>query len=404
MTDSTTALSLSRGGMDTAELLFDPPRLSELIGASVRATRLRHKAGHSTVAALTSEQGQPVGWIRVMQPQLIDKVQNIVRRATERGRKVIVRDVPGTRLWLAAGGIGTDPRLIRALDEVARQSARLRLDLGLGSAGGNDVFAPSEQVLRYNPMRRLLLRAGSVDQPEVLRVSAERAPAYVCEVQRLAAAGAPVAAPQFVGRRASRWPWVGTTDLAALIDASGAGWEHAVTEAGRTLARVHAIGRRIPTAPTPANRPTERLTALGEDLAALDARLGVRFGRLARRALQRTRGRARGLIHGDCSADQVAVDVDTAATTWLDFERIRVGDVREDLGSFAAAELLRAPDTAVSAVTALLAGYDDPPDQVSLHPWTARALLGRVLEPFRAADPDWRAGISARLDQAEALL
>lgn len=168
-------------------------------------------------------------------------------------------------------------------------------------------------------------------------------PAYLTQVFALATAGAPVAAPDRVGRRVSWWPWMGTTDLAALIDSGDAGWHRAVTEAGRTLARVHVLGRGASAVRRPEQTRVQRFAALGQDFAALDGRLAVRFGRLTGTVLRLTEEHPDGLIHGDCSADQVAVDTDTVAATWLDFERIRVGDVRDDLGSFAAAELLRAP-------------------------------------------------------------
>lgn len=147
MTEMTTHAIGDGAGADTAEVLFDPARLSELVGAQVWATRLRHKAGHSTVAALTADDG-PVGWIRVVQPQLTDKLHNIARRAHDHGRRVLVRDVPGRRLRFSAGGIATDPRLIKALGELAPRPEVLDPSLGIDAAEGENLLASSDRVLR----------------------------------------------------------------------------------------------------------------------------------------------------------------------------------------------------------------------------------------------------------------
>lgn len=422
----------------SAELLIDRHRLSELLGREVRATRLRFKPGLSTSAVLMDAAGQePPGWIQVSHPAHLDKLGNALELAGQRGQQVHLAKVDG--LTIAHGTIDTDPRLQKGLDSLRPEHPSVTEAVSSGRL----------QVLRYNPQRRLVLRQdgphqdGSPVDALVLRVTTGRQVGTHAALRVIAGAGVPVVEPLGKdagprGRRVSVWPWFGAGDLASLsaADAGATAAGTAATAAGAALARLHRIQQ--PTAPAHGeaarmSQPFRRvpdsaaaLSALVDDLAVLDRAAAERMRGLVSRVIAGLNSRTweTGLIHGDFSADQVLVGrAGEDAVRLTDFDRAGLGPLVADHGSFVAAELLEAavPDTtdpggsasglctdpaALPLARALLSGYADADgtarqqdDPEALRPWTARALLGRVLEPFRAADPDWVAAINRRLDQ-----
>lgn len=392
----------------SADLLIDRDRLTDVLGREVRASRLRFKPGLSTTAALQGLGGENSlpGWIQVSHPAHHDKLHNAVRRARERGEQVHVLQVDG--LTVAHGAIDTDPRLQRGLD--ALRTAHPSISEALASE--------RLRVLRYNPHRRLVLRRDvSQCEPLVLRVTAQKQVGVRAALRQIAAAGVPVVEPiRTHGRRPTRrvtvWPWFGRGDLSEL------GEDTAAHAAGTALALLHGSDISSPDTPD----AVDGLLGLAADLADLDGGAATRLTDLAGQVAGRiTAGEwATGPVHGDFSADQVLVGgVGQETVRLTDFDRQGRGPLLADLGSFAAAELLAraagggdTPDPESLPLTrALQAGYAEaqvagsaPVSAVGLRNWTARSLLTRVAEPFRAADPDWIQGINRRLDQVEEML
>jgi len=393
----------------SADLLIDRERLSTLLGRQVRTTRLRFKPGLSTSAVLLTAGQDDPGWIQVSHPGHTDKLRKAVELAGERGQQVHV--LQDGELTLAHGTIDTDPRLQKGLDALRPVHASV----------SEAVAAGRLSVLRYNPQRRLVLRRDvTAGDPLVLRVTAEKQVGVHASLRDLAAAGVPVVEPvrDDVRRRSRRvtvWPWFGQGDL-ATVDASVV--ETAGPAAGAALARLH--GSAVAAEPV-----LDTVVALSRqvwDVVDLDPGAGERLHALTAAVAERIgSGRwATGHVHGDFSADQVLVGRDHEDPVRLtDFDRSGRARLAGDLGSFAAAELLagsREGDQAWPGVDALpltramLAGYTQaggagqPLTDPDLRTWVARALLTRVTEPFRAADPDWLAGIHRRLDQVQAVL
>ncbi len=405
----------------TAEPLLDPPRLSELLGRPVAATRLRHKPGRSTTAALVAtagpQAGHPCGWVQVVLGPHHDKLANAVRRAERRERALTVVElgpVPGEvePMSLVAGPVDSDPRLTKGL------SAIERVVPSVDQAAADGAIT----VVRYNPHRRLVLRHGAQDRREQgsrsIRVTAHPAgPDSTLHVLRhLESMGLPVVlpltTPAAVGRirdrgaadgtgRVTVWPWLGTGDLAGAPDVGAA------VSAGAALARVHSAPTELGRADHSVGALEDRGVALAHDLADLDPTAAHRFRALAS-ALGLRSDREPVLVHGDFSADQVLVGA--PGIRLIDFDRVGQGDPWLDLGTFVADQVLRAPgrpwhDSLAEGeiARALLSGYaaagGTAPGDDEIRPWVARALLARASEPFRRAEPGWRSDVHDRLDQ-----
>lgn len=389
----------------TAELLLDRSALSAIVGAPVRAERLRHKPGLSTIAALVADDAADPrvrGWVQACQPGHLDKVRNAVRRAGTRGRHLHVHRDEGTGLVVVRGGLDTDPRLVRGLDPIVARLGSVEAAVGAGTL----------TVLRYNPQRRLVLRRQIGGRPaQVLRVMAEKRDSPRSLLTSLRDAGVPVLLPvawHDLGhsRRVTVWPWYGNATLAdGDLDPRVAAV--AARAAGEALAQVHEapVGGASPWTPT---REVVRLAAQLDALRGLDPASARRAEVLAARALRRIEGsilRADPTrrLHGDFSADQVLWGDDGVAL--IDFDRAEAGPPAADLGSFVAAELVVGE---ARLTRDLLAGYAvgggaEVPDDV-LAGWVARSLLLRAVEPFRAGHPDWAARVGHRLDQVEEVL
>lgn len=348
----------------TAFLFFDPDRLSEVIGQPVVAGRLRHKPGLSTVAALRGPTGI-VGWAQVASREHEAKVAKALRRAGEAGR---VRTVEVDGLTCVFGPVESDPALVKGFREVP--------------------LAEGDEIVRYNPQRRAVVRTSHDGAPASRRYHGApgEARATARRTRALQASGIPTISPVARTRYTTTWPWVGETDLAAL---HGPPRRLAARRAGASLARLHAV------APTVTRRIDPRVALLtgADDLARLDAALGG----WARGIVERLPFTERDLVaaHGDFSADQVAVGTD--AVWLLDLDRHGLAPRGMDLGSFHAVELL----AGVEPVTEdLLRGYAGIGlDEV--RPWVVTGLLSRMAEPFREADPEWRGRIEQRLRQME---
>lgn len=385
-TDSPAAL-----GRFTADLVLDADGLSALVGRPVRATRLRHKPGLSTLAALT-ENGTPVGWVHAVTAEHRVKVDKSIARAQDRGHTVHTRTA-GPGIAVAWGCLDTDARLHRALRELAVPSLCAALAAG------------ELRLLRYNPHRRMVVHRPGPGGGSVLRLTVDRQRRPGDLPAALQQAGVPALAPaphtgQRTGGRVSVWPWFGVTTLAGAAP-------EAAARMGQVLGRLHRL-EALPGAarvPADAGRPAR----VAGDLARLDPALGAAARTLVARLAELLAGRLwrQGAVHGDFSADQVLLDAEDGLRV-IDFDRVGTGPRLLDVGEFAAVELLDdlgEDDPPHPARTrALLAGYPDPVDPDDLRVWTARALLNRLDEPFRAGHPDWAEQVWLRLDQVGRVL
>ena len=380
---------------DPVELLVDADAVSDLVGERVVAVRLRHKPGMSTVAALSTPGGQPWGWVQLTTPQARDKARNAQRRARERNRAVHLQGLPGGGV-AAWGPVVTDPRLHRALDQLPGD---LLAALGDRHRTHPD---PVVQVLRHNPLRRLVLRRGDA----VLRLTEQPRREVLRAARVLRRHGVPVSQPLRLaddirrGRRVTMWAWTPGDDLHGSPDVAAA---HA---AGAALAAWHG---------TPAGHglalarldPSTAGHAVVDGLRPLSGELAGRGQALLQSLLPPlTRPQRAVWAHGDFSADQVVARPDGGAEI-VDLDRLTLAPAALDLGSFAAVELLRTRDEAPAAdlLPALLEGYAaGVPDGSELTAWTAYALLVRAGEPLRRAAPTWRSEVSSRLDLVEEVL
>ncbi|WP_026531712.1 aminoglycoside phosphotransferase family protein [Arthrobacter sp. H41] len=381
-------------------VLFDPPRLSALLGRPVRADRLRHKPGVSVVARLREDDGG-IRWLTAYAPGKGVKVEKTLRRAAVTGvvlEAIPLPEAPGQSM--VSGPIELDPRLYKTLRPLR-----------------NSGILEECSVLNYNPHRRVVFAVGQDHTRTVCKTgSAHRADAELLE--RLVAGGVPVLTqanpaglPELGQLR--YFPWFGSGDLSKQpADRPGTARTDAPAfAAGQALALLHA---QPPVSSTPGLHAPA--AALAHHVARNSSLLPPLAGRLeilsaALEPLLRRPGHA-GLIHGDFSADQVLVDGSDIRLT--DLDRCTYGAAASDLGCFAAVELLQKPvSTQVQDVLALpltrlmLAGYRAGPRDVEREevlPWVVFHLLSRLGDPFRSCSPNWSEDIEARLDLMEGLL
>ncbi|WP_026549700.1 phosphotransferase [Arthrobacter sp. Br18] len=384
-------------------VMFDPGLLSTLAGRPVRVDRLRHKPGVSVVARLREDDGG-IRWLTAYPPGKGVKAEKTQRRAAESG--VVLETfqragIPGD--VLLSGPIELDPRLYKTLLPFRE----------LGGAG----LLEDGLVLNYNPHRRVVFTIGQGTDRMVCKAgSAHRAHAALLE--RLADDGVPVLGqvkPAGLPHSAHLryFPWFGSGDLSTQAPDA----DHRLSisapalAAGRALALLHA--QPPASASQGRHAPAAALAHLVARNSTLVPPLAGRLGNLhaALEPLLRRPGHA-ALIHGDFSADQVLVDGSTIRLT--DLDRCTYGAAASDLGSFAAAELLRMPPTSrvpdvltLPLTAAMLTGYSTGLRDVSrdeVLPWVVFHLLSRLGEPFRTCSPSWSEDIEARLDLMEDLL
>ncbi|AXH96342.1 phosphotransferase enzyme family protein [Ornithinimicrobium avium] len=350
-------------------LVLDPGRLAELVGREVRATYVRPKLGVSTTAALTNPDGTPWGWVRTLTGGAAAKAGKARRSAEEAGlgRVVGEADLPGRDTLVQWGPVVSDPRLV-------------------GIAAALDP-APGD-VLRHNPLRRLVVRDGD----RVVRVTSAAHRSRLAHVtDDLAAAGVPVltctAAPDGrpAGRRVSWWPWVEGTDAASLPD----GAEDVLHEAGRGLGRLHCVD--------PARVRGLVVRGWAEALAAARSSVelleevasGAAGG--ARRVLDRLPADvpADGLVvcHGDLSPDQLLVSAGSGEVVLTDLDRAVAAPAVLDHASLVAVDLLDGRATLGPLAQGYAGTAGTRPSAPG--PWVAAALLGRIAEPWRHQVPGW---------------
>ncbi|AQP44065.1 aminoglycoside phosphotransferase family protein [Tessaracoccus flavus] len=365
------------------DALLDPVILAELTGRTVVADRIRIKAKNSVVLALRdAETGQPDGWARVLWPITQDKASKVVERAQRRGQRIQTRPLHAG-LMMQWGELASDPQLAAVY--------RVALKEGLIEAG--------DQVLRYNPLRRLVVRHGDT----TVRLSTQANPVALPLDWALIEDGVPLpgrldsgAHPQIAVQR-----FVGDTDLEDTRDLA------ATRTVGAALATLHRA--EVPNAlrgwlSSREPDPREQGAAHVELLSLLDDDLAARMASLADQTARRwdqVRTDTRLVVHGDASPDQMLLDSATGRVWVTDLERACLADPAVDLGSYLA-------NCSDDEGAALLAGYTAAggalPASRLLDAARSRAILLAAADPIRRAEPEWREHVSQRLDALEGTL
>ena len=420
--------------MNTGQLVarvLDPGWLSEQAGRPVRAARLRIKPRTSLVVGLDDTAGHPAGWLRILWPISHNKAARTRREAGELGLETAEHELG--ELLAQTGPLPADPKLLKRI--------------AAATASGKLGRWEASQVLRYNPLRRVVVRDGM----RVVRVatSRDRGVAFdrfiagVVETplrlddgtldgvsvhaftgaQDLAGllAGNPPSRPSDESRLSravsdSDGSWLsravsdsdGSWLSRAASEASGPCRNHPATDrdptqstpdpiraAGAMLARLHAAGVPDDLARSLALRAPDPV-AQGLAHAALLDELAPGLAERMRRVVARFPGAASAipvLSHGDLSPDQV-LTTRAGDRVWLtDFDRACLAPRAVDLGSF----------IAVLDDDAFLDGYRDgggqlpPGDQ--LRRAVAASLILRAADPLRRASRAWEQEISANLDR-----
>jgi len=351
--------------------MLDTSWLSSQLGGSVRANRVRVKPETSISVAVEDEQGLCVGWARLLWPDGHRKATKAKRNAAEAGLEISQRLVGD--MLLQSGLVSADPKLVRPLQNATEA----------GIIGAWQL----EQVLRYNPMRRLVLREGE----RIVRIAAADRPLSL-RLDHLISAEIPI--PQRLDDGSlpgiSVQAFTGNGDLAGTPDLE------ATATVGRIIAHLHA------TKGIPRELRTDLLRRAPDPVA--QARTHVRLLEvlspgLARRAraiaskLSDKPAVAPVLSHGDLSPDQV-LTTRAGDRVWLtDFDRACLAPRAVDLGSF----------IAVLDDDAFRDGYRDGGGQVppgdQLRRAVAASLILRAADPLRRASRAWEQEISANLDR-----
>ena len=360
--------------MNTEQLVsrvLDPDWLSDQAGRSVRAARLRIKPRTSLVVGLDDAAGHPVGWLRFLWPISHNKAARTSQEAGELGVETSEHELG--ELLVQTGPLPADPKLLTRI--------------AAATASGKLGRWEASQVLRYNPLRRLVIRDGM----RVVRVAAEDG--HGIGLDRFIEGVVDVPARLDDGTQAgiSVQAFTGGANLEELPGPDQQRLSHA---AGAQLARLHAAP--VPAALAQSLDPCTDPVQQGLAHAALLDELAPELAEQMRRVVALLPAPAPAvpvLSHGDLSPDQVLTTRDGGQVWLTDFDRACLAPRAVDLGSF----------LSVLDAGTLLDGYRDgggqlpPRDQLR---WaTAASLVLRAADPLRRASRDWKAGIAANLNQ-----
>ena len=413
--------------MNTGQLVarvLDPGWLSEQAGRPVRAARLRIKPRTSLVVGLDDTAGHPAGWLRILWPISHNKAARTRREAGELGLETTEHELG--ELLAQTGPLPADPKLLTRI--------------AAATASGKLGRWEASQVLRYNPLRRVVVRDGM----RVVRVATSRDRGVAFDRFIAGVVETPLRLDDGTLDGVSVHAFTGAQDLAGLLagnppsrpsdesrlsraasdsdeswlsraasDSDGSWLSRAASEAsgpcrnhpgadrgpiraaGAMLARLHVAGVPDDLARSLALRAPDP-AAQGLAHAALLDELAPGLAERMRRVVARFPGAASAmpvLSHGDLSPDQV-LTTRTGDRVWLtDFDRACLAPRAVDLGSF----------LAVLDDDAFLDGYRDgggqlpPGDQ--LRRAVAASLILRAADPLRRASRAWEQEISANLDR-----
>jgi hypothetical protein len=458
-TQAERSLALRDAAIPGLPYLLDNGRLSELLGETVRVTRVRYKPGTSLLVAFRRLRNGSFdyGWAMTRTPASSGKLLEREHTARSHGgdMRLLRPDPVDPDTVVAVGGVEDDWALRRNLTWLNRNGVER---LGLHHQPGAALLAGSS-VLRYKPERRLVLLAHKASTAVVIKTAAK--PAGTGQqtqfLSRLRHHGVPLL-PQLADAEclangiSASTAW-GAGDLATRDNSTHTGT--AAYSAGQALAALHCVPVTSDVAgpaADPAGNWREDLTAQLKATRIMVSALLPELEALARdletglAALLLAQPRtAPVLVHGDFSPDQVLVG--DSEVRLIDFDRAGTGTVEADLGSFAAAEeaVLPAaggvveggspsgdalPDGGTPAgapasgapvsgapaggapaggpKTALLAeGYLDAGgrfSQSAVDAWAAYRLFNSSVDPFRDRSPEWAADMSWHLSRAKELI
>ncbi len=372
--------------MNTEQLVsrvLDPDWLSDQAGRSVRVARLRIKPRTSLVVSLDDAAGHPVGWLRFLWPISHNKAAQTSQEAGELGLETTERELG--ELLVQTGPLPADPKLL----------TRIAAATASGKLGSWE----ASQVLRYNPLRRVVVRDGM----RVVRVATSRDRGVAFDRFMAGVVETPRRLDDGTLDGVSVHAFTGDLDLADLLDGNPPGADREpvhgtcdpVRAAGAMLARLHAAEVPGDLARSLAAHTSDPV-AQGLAHAALLDELAPDLAERMRRVVAELPGVASAmpvLSHGDLSPDQV-LTTHAGDAVWLtDFDRACLAPRAVDLGSF----------LAVLDDAAFLDGYRDGGGQVppedQLRRAVAASLILRAADPLRRACRDWKQQVSANLDR-----
>lgn len=367
---SKAAVTINDPELPALPVLLSECALSEHVGEPLRIRRVRYKPGTSLIVgwerATATGELTDHGWSGVYSDPI--KVDHALRAARRHGGHAERLNLPGHAVF---ADLAADRPL-------ARDLSRLRSQID------------DPQVLRHNPLRRVVLRGRLAGRDSSIRFTDRRIDTAVSIVAGLSSRGAPVVPLDSIPRtrRAASSPWWGDHDL------TGTGDPEVIAEAGRALAALHVVTTR-----PDQHAPCPGLDDLGGAVLDLLPTLEPRLGRLRRQLAERWRPPAiLHRLHGDFSADQVLVG---SGVRLIDLDRTHLGPAERDLGSFIAVE---AGTGQGSRSAALAAGYTEAGAELDAETvtwWEVYERLARLAEPFRSFEAGWSGRITALLTETE---
>ncbi|MEU3846153.1 hypothetical protein AB0E44_04080 [Micrococcus terreus] len=372
--------------LEGAERLLDDSALSALVGREVTATHIRFKPGQSLTVAWRATGAatgpEDHGWAQVTADG--DKIHKSRRRAerADRPEELQTHRLDGTVLLV--GSVWTDPKLAVELRRAQRRHAESR--------GTRDAW----QVLRYNPSRRLVARAGQ----DVLRIHT-----------------APLDGPAGMVQTVKRWQsWdlpvlplrsLGGHGTCAVSPFWGAGdaleLPHPDTShaAGELIARLHRHGIRRSPLPALQVRVRSAARAVAELAPWLDRVARELADQLEPLLLRDLRDAPAVELHGDLSPDQLLVATPGSTEVRLiDVDRAGAGPAARDLGSWLAACRRQGTPEIGEAFLNGYAAHAPLPEDRTTAAWESSAHLLAALDPLRHRAPDWPQRVTERLQGA----
>lgn len=422
--------------MNTSEaldLVLDSERLSELYGRDVRAGRIRIKPEVSLIASIKdAHTGSDIGWLRLLWPISHSKAHKASAQAEARGQSTVIRQMPGDMLC-DSGSVCVDPALLPYMVE-------------LGSICPSLPFHPlgseKAKILRYNPLRRLVVRnargvlrvqakpsvlthelysflEGIVPLPERLDMPVQQhtkdtgqhlPSAYdYAEVTPMPASSARKYGVN-TGKHTSVLAYCGNSDLSACETMIEDADRDSVClayhyDAGRLLAALHLgialMPAHLASAVTGrASNPRRQALAHAGILDYLSPATARRMRDIAS-SINLPSGNPLVLSHGDASPDQVLIEGSTGRLWLTDFDRVCLAPATKDLGSYMAECNAEQADAFLNGYAA---GGAYLPAESEITMAQAASLIERAVEPLRTADPQWHHSINRRLDDIEELL
>lgn len=404
--------------------MSDPEWLSEQLGYPARATSLRIKPGTSVTASVverSDDDGDVLGdrlsanttnasnsavsrsgWARVLWSGNEGKARKLQLSAAKRGLDVRDSIMDGALLF-QRGSVFSDPKLMKILGTLNRVN-------------------PHQQVLRFNPERRLVIRSASpvpdttsgadstpqTSTDSVLRITAQPNPVSAELYEALAQhVSLPARLDDGSNPHLCELVFVQGGDLLAS-DATSSHLETLARDAGTIFAQLHASAAALPAGLTAELHqstvdPCAQALAHVELFDIMDPLIADRLRGIIRRVEPHVKGffaQAPVLVHGDASPDQVLVGDRMYLT---DLDRLHFAPAAVDIGSYLAV-------ASEQEGQAFLEGYESAcsvltmPSARDIALATAMSLITRLAGPLRTADPEWHATTQTMLTDVDRLL